>query len=324
MRVRSIATAVVMAGVLSAGSVWAQQPAVSDADRAAARQAALDGINAFNRQDYTTALERLQRAESIFHAPVHLRYSALSLERSNRPREALEVWRRLSQETLDASAPPVFREAVEEARRALPRLEATLGRLTIDLPNASADTSVTLDGEAIALADLAAVRIVAPGEHRVLVRRAGYRDFERTVTLAAGATERVSVSLEPNAVQVEPPPPAEPVFETRMVRSPLRTVGLIVGGVGVASLIGGAVAGVMASGEFSDLEAACPNRQCTSASDLARRDSVDTLAGASTALLIGGGVLTAAGAVLFVVGRPRAERVQVGLRGQGLDIAVHF
>lgn len=305
-------------------AAWAQ-PAVSQADRDAARQAALDGISAYNRQDYATALERLQRAEALFHAPVHLRYIAMSLERQGSNREALEVWRRLSQETLDANAPPVFREAVEEARRAVPRLEATFGRLAIELSNAGTDATVQVNGETVALPDLAAARLVDPGPQRVTARRPGYRDIARQVTVTAGSTERVNLTFEPEGPATPPPPIVqEPQFTTRTVSSPLRTVGILTAGTGVAVAIVGAITGVMAQGEFDSLEQACPNRQCSTAADLARRDDVDSLASTSTVLLLGGGALAVAGAVLFFVGAPRTETVRVGMRGQGLDLAIHF
>ena len=80
----------------------------------------------------------------------------------------------------------------------------------------------------------------------------------------------------------------------------------------------------MASSEFSDLEAVCPNRQCSNATDLARRDDVDTLAGITNALLIGGGVLAATGVVLAIIGAPRTETVQVGFNGRDLVIGGRF
>lgn len=324
MRLRGVMGCAVTALLLTMSSgAWAQ-PAVSQADRDAARQAALDGINAFNRQDYATALERLQRAETLFHAPVHMRYIALSLERRNNNRDALEVWRRLAQETLDASAPPVFRDAVEEARRAIPRLEATFARVAVDLVNAGSDATVQINGTPVALADLAAARLVDAGPQRVVARRPGFREVTREVTVAAGATERVSITFEPEVTAPPPPAAPEPRFETRRVANPLRTVGLIAAGTGVAVAVVGAITGVMAQGEFDSLEQACPNRQCPTMADLARRDDVDSLAGTSTALFIGGGVLAAAGAVLFLVGAPRTETVRIGMRGQGLDLAVHF
>jgi len=305
-------------------AAWAQ-PVVSQADRDAARQAALDGISAYNRQDYATAMDRLQRAEALFHAPVHLRYMALSLERQNHNREALEVWRRLSQETLESSAPPVFREAVDEARRAVPRLEATFGRLAIELSNAGSDATVQINGETVALADLAAARLVAPGPQRVVARRPGFREITREVTTRAGATERVNLTFEPEvSAVVAPPPEPEPQYTTRRVSSPLRTVGIITGGVGLALAVVGVATGVMAQSEFDGLEQACPNRQCTTASDLARRDDVDSLASTSTVMLLSGGALAAAGVVLFLVGAPRTETVRVGMRGQGLDLTVRF
>ena len=111
---------------------------------------------------------------------------------------------------------------------------------------------------------------------------------------------------------------------TRTVANPLRTVGFVVGGVGVAALIGGAITGVMAGSAFTELETACPNRQCSTATDLARRDNVNTLSGMTNGLLIGGGVLAATGIVMVILGRPRTETVQVGFNGRDLLIGGRF
>ena len=80
----------------------------------------------------------------------------------------------------------------------------------------------------------------------------------------------------------------------------------------------------MASSEFDTLQRDCPNRVCTSQSALDRASSVNTLSGASTGLLIGGGVLAAAGVVLIIVGRPREETVQVAVGPRSVGLTVHF
>lgn len=315
----------------------------SPADRQAARNFAIQGIAADQRSDWSTSLERFVQAEQLFHAPIHLRFIARALEHTAPPRlvECAEVWRRLTQEPLAADAPAPFRDAVAEARRELPRIEAQIGSVRVE---GSADR-VELDGQPLAGAP-GAPHWVMPGAHRVTAHRAGAPDFEQTVNVAAGAQQSVAVAfggatvaVVTNPVNTPPPvdngnvglttPPPSDGTQGPMTRiiyhpSPVRTAGFVVAGIGVAAAIGGVITGVMANGSYSDLEAACPQRVCASQTDLDRASSVNTLAGLTNALLIGGGVLTAAGVVMIVVGKPRAETVQVSTAGAGLRLTVHF
>ncbi|MEM1418465.1 MAG: hypothetical protein AAGH15_26455 [Myxococcota bacterium] len=84
----------------------------------------------------------------------------------------------------------------------------------------------------------------------------------------------------------------------------LNPLGFIVGGVGVAMLGGGVAAGVIASGEFSDIEDACPNDVCAAGFDL--QGSSDRVGAASLAadiLLFGGAAVTIAGIGLLFLER---------------------
>ncbi|MDB4932204.1 MAG: uncharacterized protein JWM10_4688 [Myxococcaceae bacterium] len=288
MKLRTSVASVLLVASVTLGSTvaWAQPAAPTGADRNAAREFAIQGIAANNRQDWPVVLDRFTQAEQRFHAPIHLQYIAIALEHATPPRlaEAAEVWRRLSNETLAPDAPAPFRAAVDLARRELPRVEG--------LMRASQATATPVT-----------TPVATP-----------------VVTPVTAPPVDHSAS---QAVSVQTPPP-EGSVTTRTVSSPLRTVGFVVGGVGVAALIGGAITGVMASGAFSDLEAACPARQCSNASDLAKRDDVDTLSGMTNALLIGGGVLAATGVVMVILGRPRTETVQVGFNGRDLLIGGRF
>lgn len=74
----------------------------------------------------------------------------------------------------------------------------------------------------------------------------------------------------------------------------------VVGGVGVAAIVAGAITGGMALGLESDLEGACPGNVCPAD----RADDVDrlsTLATTTDVLLIGGAALVATGVVLYFV-----------------------
>lgn len=309
----------------AAPAVSAQPAAASQADRDRARELALQGINAFNRNDFATAIERFEAAEQAFHAPVHLRFLALAFERATPARllDARETWRRLAREQLPADAPQPFRDAVAEGARELPRIEGLLGRVQFQITNGGPGMVVEIDGRGVAVDALAEPQFVPIGEHLITARRAGFTDVQRTVRVTAGATEAVSVAfVAPTAaVVVETPPPM--MTRTVVHPNPLRTVGFALAGVGGAALIGGIITGVMASGAYSDLETRCPGGVCANQADLDRRSDVDTLAGATNGLIIGGGVLAVAGVVMIIVGRPRTETVQVtaGLRGGSLSIA---
>lgn len=74
--------------------------------------------------------------------------------------------------------------------------------------------------------------------------------------------------------------------------------GWIIAGVGVAAIIGGAIAGGLALGEQSSLDAMCDADHACDPGFEATRDSAGLLAGLSDVLWISGGVIAAAGLVL--------------------------
>ncbi|MEZ4407972.1 MAG: hypothetical protein R3A52_16080 [Polyangiales bacterium] len=321
-----------LAVALTLPAVAFAQPSAND--RNAARQAAIQGVAAHNRGDWPTVIARFEEAERLFHAPIHLRYLALAYEHVSPPRlvEAAETWRRLAREQLPADAPEPFRNAVTEAQTELPRVEALLGRVQFDTHGATG-VSVQLDGHPVPPTDFGG-RLVAPGAHRVVARRAGARDIEQQVQVTAGGRAVVNLDFAPSSSSATTAATSTttttatevtPQLETRTVTrsSPLRPVGIALAAVGGAAIIGGVVTGLLANGAYSDLEAACPNQRCSTAEDLARRDDVDTLAAMTNGLIIGGGVLAATGVVLAILGRPRTETVQVtaGLRSVGLRVS---
>jgi hypothetical protein len=296
------------------------------ANRETARTLALEGIAAQQRADWATVIARFERAEQLFHAPVHLKYLAIAYERSTPPRmvQAIETWQRLSQEHLPPEAPAVFRAAVDEAQREFARLDSRIGHLVIEVPaSLQGQVTIELDGQAYPAESLNTVRFVDAGQHRIVDRAPNRPQREHVINISPGATERVQIEA-PAAQRVEVPVVQPPRTEVVLRPNPLRTVGIITAGVGAAALIGGVITGVMANGQFADLETACPNRRCPNQAALDQRNSVDTLATATTGLLVAGGVLAAAGVTLFFVGRPREETVQVAVGPRSVELSWHF
>jgi hypothetical protein len=317
-----------LVAALSASPVVFAQPAPATGDAASrdgARQLAMEGVAAHQRADWAAVIDRFERAEQLFHAPVHLRYLAIAYERIVPARiiQSIETWKRLSEEQLPPDASPVARGAVEEARRELARLDSRIGHLLIEVPASVQGATVEVDGQPYSSQWLGTVRFVDAGEHRIVTRFVSGAPFERTINISPGATERVQVVAPVvEAPRIEAPPP--PQTTTVLRPNPLRMVGIVTAGVGGAVLIGGVVTGLMANSQFSQLETDCPNRTCPSQATLDNRNSVDSLATTSTVLFVSSGMLIAAGAALFFIGKPREETVSVSVGPRSLGMSFRF
>ncbi|HVR19223.1 MAG TPA: hypothetical protein VMS65_06000 [Polyangiaceae bacterium] len=163
-----------------------------------------------------------------------------------------------------------------------------------------------------------------------------------TATTPDGKQERWEVQLSPGktiehqfnfgggAVAVVPPPGTPPPGEPAPAPadesgggSPLRTVGFVALGVGGAALIGGVVTGFMAKGKEDDATSQCVGKVCPSAAEK-DFDSASSLAGVSTALYIGGGVLAAAGVGLVVFGGGGKESPPATARAPKLELSPYL
>lgn len=93
----------------------------------------------------------------------------------------------------------------------------------------------------------------------------------------------------------------------------MRTTGYIVGGVGVAALIGGGVTTIMGLGLSSDMDDRCPDGRCEYFDADQKKDfeddkqQMETLGTMTTALYIGGGVLAATGVTLWILGGKNSD-----------------
>jgi hypothetical protein len=171
-----------------------------------------------------------------------------------------------------------------------------------------------------------------------------------TATNAEGKQERWEVVLSPGrtvehrfdfgasaAVAAVPPPAAgepapAPADQGKEGGGALKTVGFVALGVGGAALIGGVITGFMAKGKEDDATSQCSSDNVCPTKAEADFDSASSLAGVSTALYIGGGVLAAAGVGMVLFGggggkeaapaAARAPRLEVspyvGVNGGGL------
>jgi hypothetical protein len=165
------------------------------------------------------------------------------------------------------------------------------------------------------------LRLVA-GHHSIVVSADGKQaNTEVDVTSDTKLDQELELRATAPAPPVAAPQPSTPMAPARPAPSaqgsPLRTAGLVVGGVGVAALVGGAVTGILGLNKQSSLNGKCPDHVCTYSSAAEQssfqsdKDSLKTLGAATTGLLIGGGVLAAAGVTLFIAGAPQHEQVSL-------------
>lgn len=150
-----------------------------------------------------------------------------------------------------------------------------------------------------------------PGPHVVEATIPSKR-WSQDVVAQPGATTSVTVQLQDAPAGRPAPPPIEgpPPGQTQ------RTIGLVIAGVGVASLVAGGAFGLAALTEKNDIEKSCGG---SAASCMAMPGSLDgakaqqqSFALLSTVGFIAGGTLLAGGLFLYVIA-PKANAPRVGM-----------
>jgi hypothetical protein len=235
------------------------------------------------------------------------------------------------------------RKSVERERVARERaraLESKLSQLVIEVPSAARVTglAVTRDGTAVREGQWGAPVAVDPGKHTIEASAPGKKAWSTTQEVhgTGTTTVRVEALADVPAPEVVPPPhpstpePSPPPPEQSSA-SPLKTVGLVAGGVGVAGLIAGGVLGALALSKNSAANSGhCggalggPN-QCDAQGVSLRSDAV-TFGNYSTISLIAGGVLAAGGATMWLLAPSASVQIApaVGTNGAGIAALGRF
>jgi hypothetical protein len=217
-------------------------------------------------------------------------------------------------------------------------LEAKLIRLRIVVGQQTGPASVTVefDGKPLSSALIGAAMPVDPGEHRVLARAAGKRDWTSNVqlttpgetsdlTIAELAPELAPEASAPVIIQAEPKPPAAPgpSTESHEMRPPLVDVAahtqpahtrpglvtIVSGAAGLVALGIGTGYGIAARRAWNDAkDGSCSNGVCPTANAQSRSEAAGSRADISTVSFIAGGALATAAIVSYLLlDRPRSS-----------------
>jgi hypothetical protein len=287
-------------------------------DKATARDLAKQGIAAEEAGDCATAIDRLERAEQLFHAPIHVQHLARCYVKVGRLVEATEAYHKLTLEKLPPGAPAVFKEAIDEANAELPKLEPRLAHLTITPKEKYPSLAVTIDGKPYPAAALGISRVADPGKHVIHGSATGYTDKDVPIDLPEGGTQKIDLALDPDGsggtvtsgggtgngstttTTGGTGGGGGPIDDTGKP-FPWKTVGIGTMVVGGVALGGGVITGILAKSKFNSLQNDCPGKQCPSGYDLSsKQSSIKSLTTTTNVLLVGGGVLFVAGAAMVL------------------------
>ena len=317
------------------GVVFAMSARADDgaANRAAARELGIQGVLLAEKGKCGEAIEKLERAEKLFHAPTTLERLGECKVDVGRIVDGTEDLQRVVKEDLPAGAPAAFTAAKTRAqsvlKKAVPRIAHL--RLHVSAPP-DAKPTVLMDGNPYPDAALDGDRPVDPGTHSLAATADRMIKAETTVSLGEGESKSAELKLTPDPNAPTPVPIAPQVANNNNdnrgnqdhglreedhakppPESPSHVPAYIALGLGAVGIGVGSVTGVLALSKKSSLDGACnSSKVCpsTSQSDL---DSAKTMGTISTVGFIAGGVLVVTGVVLFLTeGSSSSATAQVG------------
>jgi hypothetical protein len=283
--------------------------AQDDASRSSARRMATEGVEALQRDDLPTAVDKLERAYQVLQAPSIGLWLARALAKRGQLVAASERYMEVGRLSVVGDA-VVQASAKKEAAAELEALLPTIPSITVTLDGAERnEVAVTLDGVALSSALIGEPRLVDPGSHHVEARR-GEQTVTADVTLAVSENKTAPLRFKGTAAdQAAPASPlpststSPPATETSASHGSGRKVlAWSAIGLGAAGIATGALTGIVAMAKKGDLEDSpdCVDRMCLRSTMQSELDSYGTLRTISSVGFIAGGVLAATGVVLLV------------------------
>ena len=281
------------------GVVIALAPSVALADgsETALAQSLFDeGVRLMEQNRYAEACPKLAESQRLDPGGGTLLNLGLCREKEGKLATAWAIYN----EALSQAIKDGRKEREATARQRVEELGPMLAKIVIRVPSDVASLGglvVTLDGVDIGRAAFGVESPIDAGDHVMTAKADGKLEWQQTISVKKdGETSSVDVPMLADA----PPPVVEkPVYKS----NPLRPIGFVIGGVGVAGIAVGAIAGGLAIGKRGESNAECPMNQC-SAKGVALNEDAKSMAWVSN---IGIGVGIAAlitGTIFIIAGKP--------------------
>jgi hypothetical protein len=318
---------------------FAEEPAVNNAgneDEARSHfKAGVAYLQDPEGERYEEAYAEFKKAYEVSKSPRVLGNVALCAMMLERDGEAIEAYTRYLKEV-----PDVERDEQEQNTRDLETLVAGAAHVKVAIdPRAGArsgpltvyDTRTPVRGAPVANVygpfNGSTELVIRPGRHVLFVKVGGAESEKWEVDTAPGARSSHEFRIEDTRSRVEKVSAPEP--------SPSRVGPVALIGVGGAALVAGGILGVVSLGKTRSIEDRCPNDAC-SASAYRDVESARTYVRMTDFLLLGGGVITAAGIGWLVLSpssppsdtsssrRAGHPRIVVGVSGYGGTLRMRF
>ena len=288
----------------SARSAFAQ-------DSAAAAEVLFSDARALaDKGDFAAACPKLEESQRLDPGMGTLYHLGDCYERIGRTASAWAVFRDVASQA--QAAGQAARET--DARQRAAALEKVLSRVTIEVPSASQGVVVERDGVPVGAAQWGLALPIDPGPHSLVVKAPGKKEWRKSFDV----TGRDAMVLRVPALEDAPIDPTKPSDHpgagdpATRDGSTQKTIGLVVGGVGVASLGISAVFGLVSMGHKSDVDKNCvPVNGCNVEGAASSVSAVHT-GNLSTGFFIAGAVLVAGGVVLFATAPASQGRKKTG------------
>ena len=304
MRVRAGCCALLLASVQLLGATARAQ---ERGDPAAADELFREGRAASEQRDYLSACAKFRESNRLDPAVGTLFNIADCEDKLGRLATAWTLFQEVAQRL------PVDDDRRVIARKRAQTLESRLPKLSVHLaPSGRADVTVRRDGVVLGTASLDTPLPVNPGEHVVVVEAPGIEPTQFRASVGEGEQAQITVSLgdAASASGAKGRPPAGASHANRAAAD-------VLGGVGLAGLVTGLVAGVLVLNRKGTVHDNCRDHVCNQTGKDAA-ESGKTLGVVSTVGFIAGALGLGTATYLFVSAPAPTENAHSGAYALGI------
>lgn len=254
------------------------------------------GRTAADRGDYVSACAKFAESHRLDPAVGTLLNLGICNEQLGKIATAWQIYREVAQRL------PPGDERIAIASTHASALEGKLPHLTLALSGAPAGTTVLRDGVELGSASLGLPLPIDPGAHVVLVRAPGRA--ERHYDVSLGVAEHRELAIEAGAPGDDLGTGSQGHADGDGSR---RTVGIVLVGVGGASIVTSLALGAVALSAKHTMDVECVDKHCSPAG-LDAADRGETMALASTITFTAGVVSALVGGYLWLSADPSTPR----------------
>lgn len=306
-----------------AAMFWVEpSQAAGAADKAAAEALFDEGVQLLKEGKLDDACKKLESSNRIDPGIGTLLYLGECYEKSGRTASAWATFREASSMAQAAGQADRARIGQQRADRLAPQLPKLVLEME-DVNMTIENLEVSSDGVVINRGLWGTPVPIDPGEHDIVARAPGYAPVEKKVTIPAeGGTQKLHLgALEklPEEQQPTTTEPAQPGATAAPADAGVsdsgdgqRVLGLITAGVGVVGLGVGATFGFLAMDKSDAAKnAGCNASSCPTAESAGNNATARDFASVADIGFIAGGVLVAAGAVIYFTAPEAKQTAQL-------------